>query len=46
MVTLIVLQYDMKHLFYISEEEEGATEGKRIYTMHIHGDLIPFQHLE
>ena len=42
MLIFIVLQYNMKHLFYISEEEEGATEGKRIYTMHIYVNLIIF----
>ena len=30
----------MKYLFYISDEEEGAAEGKCIYTMHIYVNLI------
>ena len=30
----------MKHSFYISDEEDGATEGKCIYTMHIYVNLI------
>ena len=32
----------MKHLYYFSDKEDGATEGKCIYSMHIYVNLIAF----